>query len=451
MHTCIGTIIVTFLIVLAETGVRGKVQSVVRECAGEKNKGHVCGATDKAKSKAKVQWYYDQETEMCLAFKYNGCGGNTNRFNTIKQCERHCIPEDYGWCALSKDAFKNSDGESRVCYGHNMQPQEKCPADYRCKMLAFFGVCCPKRTEELFERNYRARCENGTTVKMDRGGYETPVFGRSCADDFCPMDTRCVDQEVLAYCCRDSTSLACWQIALTLFDFGRIFGKESSTMASMQHFSLAALLLAASICLGSDKIIFLNVWNCFKRIGFLFWSFQMLGIFCYGNKFQLEFLSDADRTECQLPLDKGTPCTQEGGVKPSVAWWHDDKSGICLSFKYTGCGGNANRFTTIKNCEQHCKMPDRGACALGKKPAEDSNGEQLVCAGMREDKCPNGYQCKMMAFMGLCCPTKEEGKPVKMDRGSGWMMTILGKSCDDQFCPEDAKCEQGKLFANCCK
>nr|AGC60032.1 Ani s 1 allergen [Anisakis pegreffii]AGC60036.1 Ani s 1 allergen [Anisakis simplex] len=163
-------------------------------------------------------------------------------------------------------------------------------------------------------------------------------------------------------------------------------------------------------------------------------------------------------------MDKGTPCTQEGGVKPSVAWWHDDKSGICLSFKYTGCGGNANRFTTIKNCEQHCKMPDRGACALGKKPAEDSNGEQLVCAGMREDKCPNGYQCKMMAFMGLCCPTKEEelfareyegvcksGKPVKMDRGSGWMMTILGKSCDDQFCPEDAKCEQGKLFANCCK
>ncbi|VDM44048.1 unnamed protein product [Toxocara canis] len=176
--------------------------SAVRDCGAPKNKGHVCGAADKIRSKAKIQWYYDTETAMCLAFKYNGCGGNNNRFDTIHQCELRCIPEDYGWCALSKEAYKNKDGQTRICYGHDKNTTQACPPDYVCKMLAFFAVCCPKRSEELFEKNYRPRCVNGTVVKMDRGGYQLPVFGRSCDDDFCAANSQCVAQEILAFCCR---------------------------------------------------------------------------------------------------------------------------------------------------------------------------------------------------------------------------------------------------------
>uniref|UniRef100_A0A0M3HFU6 BPTI/Kunitz inhibitor domain-containing protein n=1 Tax=Ascaris lumbricoides TaxID=6252 RepID=A0A0M3HFU6_ASCLU len=137
--------------------------SPVRECSAVKNKGHVCGAASKIRSKAKIQWYYDAETAMCLAFKYNGCGGNRNRFDTVHQCEFRCIPregvylidivaflEDYGWCALSKEAYKDSGGQTRICFKRNLNNTQECPQGYACKMLAFFGVCCPKRTEGLF-------------------------------------------------------------------------------------------------------------------------------------------------------------------------------------------------------------------------------------------------------------------------------------------------------------
>uniref|UniRef100_F1LBH5 Major allergen Ani s 1 n=1 Tax=Ascaris suum TaxID=6253 RepID=F1LBH5_ASCSU len=139
---------------------------------------------------------------MCLAFKYNGCGGNRNRFDTIHQCEFRCIPQDYGWCALSKEAYKDSGGQTRICFKRNLNNTQECPQGYACKMLAFFGVCCPKRTEYLFHKNYKAECVNSTTVKMDRGGFRTPLFGRSCDDDFCPVNSRCISQEILAFCCR---------------------------------------------------------------------------------------------------------------------------------------------------------------------------------------------------------------------------------------------------------
>ncbi|XP_069638225.1 collagen alpha-3(VI) chain isoform X9 [Haliaeetus albicilla] len=39
-----------------------------------------------------LKWYYDPETKSCARFWYGGCGGNENRFNTQKECEKVCIP-----------------------------------------------------------------------------------------------------------------------------------------------------------------------------------------------------------------------------------------------------------------------------------------------------------------------------------------------------------------------
>ncbi|XP_016155261.1 PREDICTED: collagen alpha-3(VI) chain isoform X7 [Ficedula albicollis] len=39
-----------------------------------------------------LKWYYDPETKSCARFWYGGCGGNDNRFNTQKECEKLCIP-----------------------------------------------------------------------------------------------------------------------------------------------------------------------------------------------------------------------------------------------------------------------------------------------------------------------------------------------------------------------
>ena len=37
------------------------------------------------------RYYYDPKLGKCLAFTYNGCLGNLNRFASLSDCENHCI------------------------------------------------------------------------------------------------------------------------------------------------------------------------------------------------------------------------------------------------------------------------------------------------------------------------------------------------------------------------
>lgn len=37
-----------------------------------------------------LKYYYDTKLKKCTDFKYGGCRGNNNRFETIEGCEEHC-------------------------------------------------------------------------------------------------------------------------------------------------------------------------------------------------------------------------------------------------------------------------------------------------------------------------------------------------------------------------
>lgn len=37
-----------------------------------------------------------------------------------------------------------------------------------------------------------------------------------------------------------------------------------------------------------------------------------------------------------------------------ISWYHD--SGECKKFIFGGCGGNANRFESIEECEKFCQV-----------------------------------------------------------------------------------------------
>ena len=42
------------------------------------------------------RYYYDPKLGKCLAFTYNGCLGNLNRFASLSGCENHCIYDLFG-------------------------------------------------------------------------------------------------------------------------------------------------------------------------------------------------------------------------------------------------------------------------------------------------------------------------------------------------------------------
>jgi len=62
---------------------RGECKNSENDCASPKDTG-VCRA-------AFQRWHYDVEANECKTFLYGGCGGNGNRYNTKKECERTCV------------------------------------------------------------------------------------------------------------------------------------------------------------------------------------------------------------------------------------------------------------------------------------------------------------------------------------------------------------------------
>jgi hypothetical protein len=61
---------------------------------------------------------------------------------------------------------------------------------------------------------------------------------------------------------------------------------------------------------------------------------------------------------CELPFDDG-PC--DGAIP---VYFHNAKTGRCEPAVYGGCGGNENRFSTMRACEQACDVPRTEAACL---------------------------------------------------------------------------------------
>lgn len=53
---------------------------------------------------------------------------------------------------------------------------------------------------------------------------------------------------------------------------------------------------------------------------------------------------------CELPPEAGDCKLQ----KPHEMWYYDSGNGDCLSFAYSGCGGNENRFPSLSACLEAC-------------------------------------------------------------------------------------------------
>lgn len=53
---------------------------------------------------------------------------------------------------------------------------------------------------------------------------------------------------------------------------------------------------------------------------------------------------------CFLEQDAG-PCNNDESM---VKWSYDSRDGVCKQFRFSGCGGNGNRFQTRQECEDKC-------------------------------------------------------------------------------------------------
>ncbi|XP_077981679.1 uncharacterized protein LOC144436700 [Glandiceps talaboti] len=90
---------------------------------------------------------------------------------------------------------------------------------------------------------------------------------------------------------------------------------------------------------------------------------------------------------CCLPADRGD-CTPD---RPEQKWYYDCDQGICLPFKYSGCGGNENRFDSCKKCLKHCAAD---SCCFEPDPGTIGNCQEsklMWYFDPRDDRCKEFY------------------------------------------------------------
>eukprot|EP00075_Anas_platyrhynchos_P010214 XP_027299467.1 collagen alpha-3(VI) chain-like isoform X1 [Anas platyrhynchos] len=75
---------------------------------------------------------------------------------------------------------------------------------------------------------------------------------------------------------------------------------------------------------------------------------------------------------CALDKDPGTACADF-----SLRWYHRRDTGTCERFWYGGCGGNANRFGTQKDCVHTC-------VGTGPRGAGEGNATRAACLEARD-------------------------------------------------------------------
>ncbi len=129
---------------------------------------------------------------------------------------------------------------------------------------------------------------------------------------------------------------------------------------------------------------------------------------CEGNANNFETLAECEETcpgepvpVCELPPETG-PCTAA-----FPRWYHNAETGRCERFVWGGCGGNANNFETLAECERACPLCDddmcreHQECRLYRNPDCSATGVvacvEPYCADVCDrGACPAGTRCELV-------------------------------------------------------
>uniref|UniRef100_A0A7E4ZR88 Kunitz/Bovine pancreatic trypsin inhibitor domain protein n=1 Tax=Panagrellus redivivus TaxID=6233 RepID=A0A7E4ZR88_PANRE len=122
---------------------------------------------------------------------------------------------------------------------------------------------------------------------------------------------------------------------------------------------------------------------------------------CVSNNGQ-QYCCPAPEHVCNRPKDPGTACDF---AQPAVIrYYFDESTGSCRSFRFSQCGGNANNFDTLEQCEGFCVTSQ---CPQG-KPYR-TGASNAACSPLTPATCPTGFSC-MQPLFGLnhvCCSSEE--------------------------------------------
>ncbi|KAH8312903.1 hypothetical protein KR067_001513 [Drosophila pandora] len=60
-----------------------------QNCIRGKNEGHFEQRSCRRNANANM-WYFDERARECKKMRYHGCGGNRNRYCSLRHCRQRC-------------------------------------------------------------------------------------------------------------------------------------------------------------------------------------------------------------------------------------------------------------------------------------------------------------------------------------------------------------------------
>ncbi|XP_022255050.1 uncharacterized protein LOC106470708 [Limulus polyphemus] len=243
-------------------------------------------------------------------------------------CPKTCVVIEFNVGCYKCDCNHSNVSEVDMVEENNVHsspvPQDKLPFDPDC---LGFPNDCPK-TCAVIEFNvgcYKCNCNHLNVSQMDKTE-ETPdnVHSSPVPQDKLPFDPDCLGSpnDCPKTCAVIEFNVGCYKCDCSHSNDSQVNKTEAGTTAAgLAHYEDIYPINKGSECLSSCRVIFMKN-----------------QLFCICNNLHI----------CHQPKKVGF-CRAR---KPR--YYFNPEKGKCELFYYGGCGGNANRFTTLEECEHKC-------------------------------------------------------------------------------------------------
>ncbi|VDK69995.1 unnamed protein product [Onchocerca ochengi] len=370
------------------------------------------------------RYYFNRDTSRCERFEYGGCLGNSNNFLQLADCEMKCLSseEHFNWqnllaiqrCSLPKNDESCRSAAKRYYYDESIG---------ECLPL-FYGNCIGN--ENGFDN--MNDCIGNCTIHSNFQDFETNAIS---------IDGH-IDHRFQSNFRRNAYA------ALNLHnDNFEKFSISAISNTTPITTSTASIILAESD-VSIDTAVVNNMPSQENNDNDEEEELLMVhNIQGFESSFSLPEL-------CLLPEDMG-PCFGE-----ILRWRYNSETSRCETFIYTGCGHNANYFTSEEACLRACgeyrnsdvctmKM-DRGHCELGvtkwyyNMDAGQCNVFMYTGCGGNGNRFSSKAECEHLCTSEIVFYTSNEETDIcQLDRESG--------PCDDPvtqwyFDKREAQCLQ---------
>nr|XP_022333272.1 uncharacterized protein LOC111130469 isoform X4 [Crassostrea virginica] len=340
-------------------------------------------------------WYYDHLTGQCSEFQYGGCGGNDNRFTSREVCESSCSRENVcnmdkeeGNCLAYFERFfynKNTGSCDQFVYGgcggnaNNFDSQESCNR----KCVESLRPTCSNRDFQCSSGqciDIRRRCDGVPDCSdgsdEDRAICVVPTLCPEgyfrCADSSCVPGRRCDGRMD----CRDNSDEDQCGVQSAPTDVDVSPSRDDNYVVIIRWRAPASggvnpVLGYRIQYTNRGQDVDESQWYTQQVEGgqdyayvsglqpdsTYYFKIQARNAVGYGpNSPVVIYIAPARTTDsprgkdpnCMLPVDRGS-CNNM-----TIMYHYDVTISDCRPFRYYGCTGNGNRFSSGQECRERC-------------------------------------------------------------------------------------------------